>query len=390
MKARLTVSLLLAASLASFAHAQTRPTIVTLRYTDDVPGESTFSRKEVWRTWNEQSQTLTAANGDGTLMLLFRAKPDGDYAVSNDLGDDPSPFAIHGFMLAPGSQLHGPTPTTVRIGGKPMLLRPVVDGEGPTISLGARDPKKGSVTFDVSNDLRFAGELNIVGEGNQNFRLSGHLTEESAGLGVKKSGASALELAGGNRWTGPTLVSKGALRLHDGESIGTGPLTIESAGIIQFVGPAPRAGLSNSLDIAAKGKLDLNGNGWVIDYSETSPIESIQNMLKDGRIVSTSLPEKLSLVCIEASTLEIPVFSQRKLDATCVIVGAVRTGDTNLDGAVDVKDLTVMKKFFNKPGTWIDGDFTQDGKIDFDDLLKMSQNYDSAQGFEADWSRLGA
>jgi hypothetical protein len=63
-----------------------------------------------------------------------------------------------------------------------------------------------------------------------------------------------------------------------------------------------------------------------------------------------------------------------------------RFGDANLDGAVDFNDLVKLAQNYNtadipagyKYVTWVQGDFTYDGIVDFNDLVKLAQNYNTA------------
>ena len=51
-------------------------------------------------------------------------------------------------------------------------------------------------------------------------------------------------------------------------------------------------------------------------------------------------------------------------------------GDANLDGRVDVNDLTVVLTNFGKSGTtWATGDFVGDGKVDINDLTIVLANF---------------
>ena len=51
-------------------------------------------------------------------------------------------------------------------------------------------------------------------------------------------------------------------------------------------------------------------------------------------------------------------------------------GDANLDGKVDFNDLVILAQNYGKTGVfWQDGDFNYDGKVDFADLVKLAQNY---------------
>ena len=51
-------------------------------------------------------------------------------------------------------------------------------------------------------------------------------------------------------------------------------------------------------------------------------------------------------------------------------------GDANLDGKVDVNDLTIVLSSFGQTGkTWTAGDFNNDGKVDVNDLTILLSNF---------------
>jgi hypothetical protein len=72
-------------------------------------------------------------------------------------------------------------------------------------------------------------------------------------------------------------------------------------------------------------------------------------------------------------------------------------GDANRDGVVDFNDLVKLAQNYKTTGkTWGDGDFTGDGNVDFNDLVVLTQRYNtslpatpapvpSAFSFAADW-----
>ena len=60
---------------------------------------------------------------------------------------------------------------------------------------------------------------------------------------------------------------------------------------------------------------------------------------------------------------------------TCILTPAL-PGDANLDGRVDVNDLTIVLSNYGRTGmTWSQGEFTGDGKVDVNDLTIVLSNY---------------
>jgi hypothetical protein len=69
------------------------------------------------------------------------------------------------------------------------------------------------------------------------------------------------------------------------------------------------------------------------------------------------------------------------VDATSVLARYTLLGDATLDGAVDFNDLVKLAQNYNTASgveAWGSGDFTYDGNVDFNDLVKLAQNYNQA------------
>ena len=66
------------------------------------------------------------------------------------------------------------------------------------------------------------------------------------------------------------------------------------------------------------------------------------------------------------------------VDADAVLVATTRIGDATLDGLVNFNDLLRLSQNYNLPGDWAQADFNYDGTVNFNDLLKLSQNYNQS------------
>ena len=76
-------------------------------------------------------------------------------------------------------------------------------------------------------------------------------------------------------------------------------------------------------------------------------------------------------------------------------------GDANADGTIDFNDLVALAQNYNTADgqrRWSQGDFNFDGNVDFSDLVLLAQNYNTATAsgaaaaslspaFAADWDR---
>lgn len=368
------------------ALAQTQPAENTLRFAEETATLPSFSTPEAWRTRQNTPETLTVDSPPA--RLIFRTKADGDYEANNDLGSNETPLVVHSLVFAPAGRMLGNAETHTTIKGNPLRLVADEAGSPPSITLGARDPRPGHASFDLALDLHASGELRVDGEGNQRFRISGHLNQADAPLRLVKSGASTLELTAASAWSDGTKVNAGEIRLANGDALGNGAVSIATNAKLSFDALPKIAGLSTSLEIAERGHLDLHGGAWIIDYQGESPYVFIHTMVRDGRIGSSDLAVNQVIACVEASAAGLTEFAGRTLDKDALVVAVVRPGDTNLDFKVDLEDLKRVKAAFNHAGSWADGDVTGDGRVDFEDLLKIAQNYDSKDGFDVDWQRL--
>jgi hypothetical protein len=73
-------------------------------------------------------------------------------------------------------------------------------------------------------------------------------------------------------------------------------------------------------------------------------------------------------------------FLGRSVDASAVLVRFTLAGDATLDGRVDFDDLVKLAQNYNVADgqrAWVNGDFDYDGDVDFEDLVKLAQNYNS-------------
>jgi hypothetical protein len=96
------------------------------------------------------------------------------------------------------------------------------------------------------------------------------------------------------------------------------------------------------------------------------------------------------------------LFGDVAVDGSAVLVRTTLAGDANLDGTVDFNDLVKLAQNYNAQVSstteswWTHGDFNYDGSVDFNDLVKLAQNYNGAlpaapadlsTGFQQDFAR---
>jgi hypothetical protein len=166
---------------------------------------------------------------------------------------------------------------------------------------------------------------------------------------------------------------------------------------------APGAGLIEATAVqASNGQLDLGNNRLIVDYTPgNDPITSINQQLVrgynaagtiwggSGILSSTAAANATSrglgyAEASEALGLGGGTFGTEAVDSTAVLVRYTLLGDATLDGSVDFNDLVKLAQNYNtRPASttaswWYRGDFNYDGNVDFNDLVKLAQNYNAA------------
>src|SRR5439155_23494820 len=112
--------------------------------------------------------------------------------------------------------------------------------------------------------------------------ISGPITG-AAGCALVKDGAATLTLSGSNSYAGPTAVMAGTLLFASGEVLG-GLLGIGpgAAAVVQTNGSRTIVAPAVSIDAFNGGRLDMNDNELIVDYTAASPIANIAALLATG------------------------------------------------------------------------------------------------------------
>jgi hypothetical protein len=201
------------------------------------------------------------------------------------------------------------------------------------------------------------------------------------GLAVNSGGTAAVTRVTGA--TTPTVLTVG-------DGVNATPLTIQTG--------------TNT------GRVDLQRNAMVVDHpagSEQATLVAVRDHIVSGYnkgdwkgpgITSTNAatesgkalgyaPAKEVLPFANGATTD--TFLGTTVDDTSVVVRYTLAGDATLDGKTDFNDLVKLAQNYNTTVStttdswWTHGDFTYDGITDFNDLVKLAQNYNTALPSEA-------
>jgi hypothetical protein len=182
-------------------------------------------------------------------------------------------------------------------------------------------------------------------------------------------------------------------------------LTLNEGGRVTILPDGTDAATSvlSSLTINPGGTLDVNDNALILDYTGTSPLEAIRAKIIEGRggigignskwngtgitssvaqQMSATQPDTWSIGYAENATLPLGPYSAfrgQPVDATSILIAYTKTGDVNLDGAVNDDDVTIVSALY-APGApqpnWALGDIDYNGFVDDDDITLIGALYE--------------
>ena len=273
-------------------------------------------------------------------------------------------------------------------------------------------------TVTVNGNI-YLGVNSTVGEGIYNLN-NGTLSTQQVNVGNGTKGT--FKQAGGTL-TASDLVTVGyffnnppagrdVYTLSGGTLNAQAGLQLDESGVFNQTGGALHTTLINLLHTASSkfsggtrectnllidlndAKMDLTNQSMLINYGATSPLDNLKSYVAHGYAngawngtgLNSSTAATSSAGAIgyaEASDVLAISGSQTKAwqgytaDATSVLVRYTLAGDANLDGKVEFQDLVrVAQNYGGLAGKyWPQGDFNYDGKTDFVDLVKLAQNY---------------
>jgi hypothetical protein len=283
---------------------------------------------------------------------------------------------------------------------------------GKTFSIGARRGAQGTLLGEVYfSNLQVGAGARLSLQNQSQFLRLGQVIAGS-GVSITTMGATASgpiqrfaigELRTDAQGIGTITVSPQS-ELTIGRFIAT-ELALQGSNSIVVMPANSGTSAVNKLTIAGGnnpiGKLDLTNNSAVINYTGTSPADTIRQQIINGRggsglgktwngqgITSSAAavaePESHSVGYAENATMPLGPFTTfrgQPVDETSILMAYTRTGDADLDGVVNDDDVTIVGATY-APGvpqaSWALGDFDYNGFVDDDDVTLLGAFYDPA------------
>ena len=221
----------------------------------------------------------------------------------------------------------------------------------------------GSLT--VGNELVF----NVAAAQTQTYS-----TARSAAVKFIKRGLGTLILDQSSSHSGENVVEAGEMIIRHVSSLGTGAVEVKAGAKVTLDLHDASASI-RGLTMAAGGLIDFGFGRFTIasgGYSFSTVLDLLQTGYDDGWTGATGLATR-NAQSIAGGGLGYVINDDESL--TC---GFATSGDTNLDGVVDILDVSSIlasgKFDTNESASWSEGDFNYDRMIDILDISEMLES----------------
>jgi autotransporter-associated beta strand protein len=241
-----------------------------------------------------------------------------------------------------------------------------------TVTVSARDaslpgiaPVTASFVLEITNDPDYHGrEYADVGGG----QTKTDSTSRSGTRALIKRGEGTLILSASSRHSGGTTIEAGEVIVRNSAALGSGRLTVKSGATVtlDLHDSTMRLG---SLSVEPGARLDV-GYGKFTLPAGSYTISTIRQLALGGFWTGVT-----GLVSRSASVVPGGNVGYIVNDDGSITVGFAANGDTNLDGSVDLLDISTFsssgKLDTSIESGWVDGDFNYDNVVDILDATSF-------------------
>jgi autotransporter-associated beta strand protein len=194
---------------------------------------SSFNVAGVWtNAQTGEPAQLRRSDGYPNLILEFRTKDTSHYGAFNPMTRDTSqPMMVNEIRLT--GNFTSPIPFAGGPSGNPLLFVDNLTGASPKIRLDATSSGTGArFQFQIHTELQLYDNLEVVGNGTQDFIITGALRDFYEPRSITKSGTSILTLKGNNTFGGDLAIYGGQVKLTGATAAinGANAIRIASAG----------------------------------------------------------------------------------------------------------------------------------------------------------------
>jgi autotransporter-associated beta strand protein len=377
---------------------------------------ATASKWSTSGNWTAAGSTnpvrFRAEDAYANAILEFNVRNNADYTSTNDMKRSTNQTFMLNQVRFTGS-FAGPADRTGTINGNELLFVKSLDGQLPRIQLDSTSSTPATrFTHRFDNDIRLLDDLEITGDGTQQFVINGDIADYHEPRRVIKSGSSSVTLAGSNTFRGGLSINAGRVNttsiagdvINNGGTFAPGPTRAlinvagdytQHGGVLEIeLGGLARGMQFDSL--AVSGNITLGGTLQVSLAGGFVPQPNQSFMILDwagervGAFDAIELPALASHLGWNTSRL----YSTGRISVETFQL----PGDLNGDKFTDAADFVLWSKWNSRFAAWqaqfgssaagdsaaLSADLNADNVVDAADYVlwrKLRPEFDSWQGF---------
>jgi autotransporter-associated beta strand protein len=320
-----------------------------------------------WRpTGADDVATLKPEDAYANAILEFGVRNDASYTATNNMRRYTNQtFMLNQIRLT--GNFTGAADQSGTINGNALLFVKNLDGQLPRLQLDSTSATPGpKFTHRLDNPLQLLDDLEITGDGTQEFLMAGDISDYYDPRSVIKSGTSSITLAGKNTFRGGLTINGGRVNttsiagdvVNNGATFAPGPTRAlvniagdytQNGGILEIeLGGIARGKQFDSL--AVSGDVTLSGTLQVSLVGGFVPQPNQSFMILDwageraGEFSAMELPALASHLAWNTSHL----YSTGRITVETTKL----LGDLNNDNFVDGADYVVWSKWHSQFAGW--------------------------------------
>ena len=170
------------------------------------------------------------------------------------------------------------------------------------------------------------------------------------------------------------IINNGNFTQSGPQSWSTGATFTNNAGTASFQSNAKLYGLS-----ITAGTVDITTSKLIVETTSTSKsttLNTLRTYLVSGSLIASNMPPNFGLALLDNATLNLSTFGGNPADSNSLLLSPELLGDSNIDGTVDLSDLsTVLNNFGATTPAWTSGNFDNAPTIDLTDLSDVLNNF---------------
>ncbi len=179
---------------------------------------------------------------------------------------------------------------------------------------------------------------------------------------------------GGNLSVSTSITNTATFTQSGPQTWSPGATFTNTSGLATFQSNAKLYGLT-----ITAGTVDITTSKFIIETTNANKSATLATLLQNlatHSLTSSTMPSNFALALLDNAILNLTTFGGESADANSLLLSPELLGDANIDGHVDLTDLsTILNNFGASTPNWTSGNFDHATTIDLTDLSDVLNNF---------------